>query len=162
MKKFPFVKQHDSMQCGAACLTMICRYYGNNLSLDKLDKMCDTTHEGISLFTIDKVAKQIGFETICGKIKNSRLSDIQLPCILHWNDNHFVILYKIKNKNYYIADPYKGLLKYNTQEFNYHWLKGENEDGIIMLLKPSKYVKTKKSKSENCNKFNVLNFFYNT
>ena len=109
MRIFPIVIQHDSMQCGIACLQMVCKYFGREYSSYSLSKLCFATTEGVSL-----------------------------PSILHWNQNHFVVLYKVKKeKKFYIADPGKGLVVYNLDEFKQHWIstKSKGEDkGIAMFL----------------------------
>ena len=138
---FPFYKQHDSMQCGITCLQMICKYYGKEYSLESLSRYCFATTEGVSMLGISEAANKLGLHTICGRITMEQLPQAPLPCILHWSQNHFVILYKIKNKKkFYIADPGKGLLTYAEKEFKDHWIstqsKGE-EKGIAMFIQPT-------------------------
>ena len=94
MTKIPFVKQHDSMQCGAACLFMVCRYYGMHISLNEIDTLCVPTKEGMSMFGLKKSAQHLGFECSALKAPLTILGQIQLPCLLHWNQNHFVVLYE--------------------------------------------------------------------
>ena len=137
---FPFYKQHDSMQCGITCLQMICKYNGKEYSLESLSRYCFATTEGVSMLGISEAANKLGLHTICGRITMEQLPQAPLPCILHWSQNHFVILYKIKNKKkFYIADPGKGLLTYAEKEFKDHWIstqsKGE-EKGIAMFIQP--------------------------
>ena len=100
--------QHDTMQCGIACLKMICQHFGKEVSLSFLSKICGPTNEGTSLLSISETASIIGLKTVCYKLSISELSKTQTPCILHWNQNHFVVLYRIKNNKFYIADPGKG------------------------------------------------------
>ncbi len=128
------------MQCGIACLTMICRYYGKNYSLATLSEICHATNEGVSLLSISDAAEQLGMHTIIGYSSVTKLSKVTLPCILHWNQNHFVVLYKIKRGKYYVADPGKGLIKYSESEFVQHWIsvRRDNEDkGVAMFIKPT-------------------------
>ena len=138
---FPFYKQHDSMQCGITCLQMICKYYGKEYSLESLSRYCFATTEGVSMLGISEAANKLGLHTICGRVTMEQLPQAPLPCILHWSQNHFVILYKIKNnKKFYIADPGKGLVTYTEKEFKNHWIstqsKGE-EKGIAMFIQPT-------------------------
>ena len=138
---FPFYKQHDSMQCGITCLQMICKYNGKEYSLESLSRYCFATTEGVSMLGISEAANKLGLHTICGRITMEQLPQAPLPCILHWSQNHFVILYKIKNKKkFYIADPGKGLVTYTEKEFKNHWIstqsKGE-EKGIAMFIQPT-------------------------
>lgn len=137
---FPFVAQHDSMQCGLACLAMICRHYGRYQSLSGLAHLCHATKEGVSMLGISEAAENLGFMVRAGKISVSDLCHSPLPAILHWNQNHFVVLYKVTRKGkYYIADPGKGLVKYSAEEFLSHWAPLQpdgNPTGIAMFLKP--------------------------
>lgn len=140
-KRFPIIRQHDSMQCGIACLQMICKYHGKDYSCDYLSRLCFATTEGVSLLGISESAKSLGFNTLAAKVGVEELDDVPLPCILHWNQNHFVVLYRVrKGRKFYIADPGKGLLTYNLEEFKHHWIStashGE-EKGIAMFLEPT-------------------------
>ena len=133
MRPFPIYRQHDAMQCGITCLQMLCKYYGHERTSEELSGYCFATNEGVSLLGISEAADKIGFHTVCGKFEAGALRSAPLPCILHWNQNHFVVLYKVKKgKHFYIADPGKGLVKYNTEEFKQHWvstLSGGEETG---------------------------------
>ncbi len=141
MANFHFTKQHDAMQCGVACLHMICRHYGVNYSIGFLSNVCRETTEGVSLFGLSKAASQLGLNTVYGRISVDKLINATLPSILHWNQNHFVILYKVKNgQTYYVADPGKGLVKFSKEEFKEHWIStksGTQEKGIVMFLTPT-------------------------
>lgn len=144
MKHFPFYHQHDSMQCGIACLQMICSYYGKNYTTDELSHFCFATAEGVSLLAISQAADLLGLHTVCGKAKIEQLLRAQLPCILHWNQNHFVVLYQVRKKNkkniFCVADPGKGLLEYTEDDLKNSWISTRSEgeeNGIIMLLSPT-------------------------
>ena len=114
MKKFSIFRQHDSMQCGIACLQMVCKYFGREYSLDSLSKLCFATTEGVSLLGINEAANTLGLHTTCARATTMVLGEVPLPCILHWNQNHFVVLYKVKKgKKFYVADPGKGLIQGN-------------------------------------------------
>ena len=103
--------QHDSMQCGIASLQMVCKYFGREYTLDSLSKLCFATTEGVSMLGINEAANTLGLHTACARISIAMLNEAPLPCILHWNQNHFVVLYKIKkSKKFYVADPGKGLV----------------------------------------------------
>lgn len=139
-KCFPIILQKDSMQCGVACLSMISSYYGRSYSLDFLSKKCFPTKEGVSLLSISKAAKQIGLDNLTGLISLEELMRAPLPCILHWSQNHFVVLYKVKKCNtFYLSDPAKGKVKLSLNEFCAHWLNqtGKNENkGVAMFFEP--------------------------
>ena len=141
MSRFPFVKQLDAMQCGVACLRMVCLHYGKSVSMERLSQICHVTSEGVSLLGISEAANETGFHTVCVRTTVENLSQAPLPCILHWNQNHFVVLYKVrKGKRFYVADPGKGLLNYSLDEFKSHWVstrQGGEDKGIAMLLEPT-------------------------
>lgn len=90
------IYQHDSMQCGIACLQMACKYFGRDYPMGSLSKLCFATTEGVSLLSINEAANTLGLHTTCARATTTALSDVPLPCILHWNQNHFVVLYKVK------------------------------------------------------------------
>ena len=126
------------MQCGIACLQMVCKYFGREYYLDSLSKYCFATTEGVSLLGINEAANTLGLHTTCARATTKMLSEVPLPCILHWNQNHFVVLYKVKKgKKFYVADPGKGLVTYGLEEFKQHWIstRSNGEDkGIAMFF----------------------------
>ena len=149
---FPIIHQHDSMQCGIACLQMVCKYFGREYSLDSLSKLCFATAEGVSLLGINEAANTLGLHTTCARSTTMVLGEVPLPCILHWNQNHFVVLYKVKKgKNFYVADPGKGLVVYTLEEFKQHWIStnsnGEDK-GIAMFLETTPAFFTYKMQGE--------------
>ncbi len=92
---FPFTRQPDAMDCGPACLSMISEHYGKRYTLEYLRENCFIGHDGVSLLGISKAAEKIGFHTIGGRLTFDRLADkAPLPCIAHWNQEHFVVVYK--------------------------------------------------------------------
>ena len=129
------------MQCGVTCLQMICKHYGKKLSIETLSRYCFATTNGVSLLGISEAANKLGLHCICGRVSMEQMQEAPLPCILHWNQNHVVVLYKQKRgKKFYIADPGKGLVTYGRKEFMEHWVstrsQGE-EKGIAMFLQPT-------------------------
>jgi ATP-binding cassette, subfamily B, bacterial len=132
------VFQHDSMQCGIACIAMVCKHFGREYSIEELSKICFATTEGVSLLAISEAAGKLGLHTISATINIKKLSETSLPCILHWNQNHFVVLYKVrKGRIFYVADPGKGLSKYNRNEFEQHWISTQSNGdgkGIAMFI----------------------------
>lgn len=143
-RKIKYIKQKDSMQCGVASLAMVCNYFGRTYTTDFLSKICYATNEGVSMLGISEAASKIGLETITSYVAPTDLlrKDVELPAILHWRQNHFVVLYKINKKYFYIADPAKGLLKYSYVEFLDKWLStnlDNQEKGIAMFLEPTPY-----------------------
>lgn len=144
MSLFPLYFQHDAMQCGIACLQMVCKYYGKEYTLIQLSDICFATNEGVSLLGISQAAEKLGLHTVCGRATTEQLEQVELPSIIFWNQNHFVVLYKIKKRRkeilYYVADPGKGKVTYTEKEFKEGWLntqsKGE-EKGVAMFLNPT-------------------------
>lgn len=119
---FPFVKQYDAMDCGPACLKMIAAYHGKNFSIDYLRKKCFITKEGVSFLGLSEAADSVGFRTMGLKIPFEVLQEkIALPCIVHWRQKHFVVVYRIKKGEIYVADPATGLVTYTQAEFEKFW-----------------------------------------
>ena len=141
MSCFRVYRQKDSMLCGIACIQMVCCYFGKRYSTEFISQYCYSTTEGVSLLSISETAKKIGIKTVSGRVGTNQLVNAELPSILHWNQNHFVVLYKVKKgKTFYIADPGKGLVKYNLEEFKKHWISTQSdgeEKGIAMFLEPT-------------------------
>ena len=140
------------MQCGIACIQMVCCYFGRKYSTEFISQYCHSTTEGVSLLSISETVKEIGIKTISGRVETNQLVRVILPCILHWNQNHFVVLYKVKKgKTFYIADPAKGLVKYNLEEFKKHWVSTQSdgeEKGIAIFLEPTPAFYEKKMDEE--------------
>lgn len=140
--KFPFYRQLDGMDCGPTCLRMIARYYGKKFSVQQLRKNSYIQRTGVNLLGISEAAESIGLRTTGIRTTIDKLKQqSKLPCILHWNQMHFVVLYKIeraKGKTYFhIADPAYGLLKYEEEELKKCWIstrQGGVEKGIAMLV----------------------------
>lgn len=139
MKKFPIILQRDAIQCGISCLQMICLYYGKTFSFEEMEKICEPTIEGISLLGVKDAATSIGFKATSLQLPLSILKTISRPCILHWNQNHFVVLYRYANNKFYIADPALGRIIYNENDFLTHWsfTNSVSNTGICLFLEPS-------------------------
>jgi ATP-binding cassette subfamily B protein len=140
--KIKFITQHDQMDCGPACLAMIASSYGKNFSLQYLRDQTFITREGVSLIGIKSAALKIGMESVAARLSIEDLQNDMLPCILHWNQNHFVVLYKIERNiftgklTYKIADPGHGLIALPEEKFNKSWISDE-ESGIALFLEPT-------------------------
>jgi ATP-binding cassette subfamily B protein len=157
LKKFPFYKQADLKDCGPTCLKIISKYYGKNISIQELRDLSETTRQGSSILGISDALEKIGIRSLGAKISLNRLSEAPLPCVLHWNKNHFVVLYEIKNNTYFISDPAYGLIKYTKDEFLKHWIgnnsSDETEEGLVLLMEPT--PKFYGSKYDNNHKLNI-------
>jgi len=139
MSKIIFTPQRDQMDCGPSCLTMIASAYGKQYSIEYLREECFLTREGVSLLGITEAAKEIGFETLSAKfsIENLRENQNLFPCILHWNQNHFVVLINVsKRGKWKIADPSHGFITLSEEKFKNSWLSN-GEKGIALFLKPT-------------------------
>src|SRR4051794_25742851 len=116
-KRFPFLEQLDSQDCGPTCLRMICSYYGKNFSLEFFKENCSMFRQGISLAALSSMAEKIGFRSLYVKINFEKLAEkAPLPAVAFWNQDHFVVVYKIKENNVYVADPRVGLITYSKKE----------------------------------------------
>ena len=162
-KTFPVYRQLDMMDCGPTCLRMIAKYYGRSYSLQTLRENTFITREGVSMMGISDAAEKIGFHTIGYRLSFDKLvEDMPLPCILHWNQGHFVVCYKISKNNFHIADPANGLQTLNKEEFLNHWINSKTESydtGIVLSLKPTPefYKQEEEKQSQERN----LGYFFN-
>ncbi|MGM9778993.1 MAG: peptidase domain-containing ABC transporter [Prevotella sp.] len=162
---FPFYPQFDMMDCGPACLRMIAKHYGKHYTLQTLRKKCFITHEGVSMLGISEAAESIGFRSLGVRLDTDRLvENASLPSILHWNQNHFVVLYKVKEKQngkhiFYIADPASKCVRYNREGFEKCWcsLAGERE-GTALLLTPGPDFDQIDEELENTTKRDLIFF----
>ncbi len=144
---FPNYIQFDGMDCGATCLQIISKYYGRYFSQQTMRELCHITRNGVSLRGISDAAEAIGFRTIGTKITWEQLqNDVMLPCIVHWNQSHFIVVYDIKKKRgeqkVYVSDPAEGLLEYPATLFLKSWLQiaeqgsDKKNRGVTLLLAP--------------------------
>ena len=134
------------MECGATCLRMIAKYYGKEYSAETMQRLCLVTREGVSMLSISDAAEYLGFRTVCGRITLEKVVEQRpFPCILHWNQEHFVVLYDVKTRRdgehiFCIADPGKNLLQLDEDTVRNAWIstrtRGE-EKGILMALQPT-------------------------
>ena len=163
-----FIKQQDTMDCGPACLIMIAGHYGKNVEREELRRKCSLGKDGVSLLGISKAAEAIGFKTTGGRLNFDTIAhEVLLPCIVHWNQNHFVVVYRIKRQKkgkytVYVADPGKGLVTYSKEEFFEHWASTKNngeEKGVALLLEPTDQLFSQKDISKKI-KLNRVKFLW--
>jgi len=128
------------MDCGPACLRMVSAFYGKTYSLQKLRQLAHITREGVSLLGLSEAAETIGFRTIGARITFEQLIEAPKPCVVHWDQDHFVVVYKYRKGIVYVSDPAFGLVGYSEKEFKRHWLatvrQGEQK-GICLLFDPT-------------------------
>lgn len=145
MKRFPHFKQLDTSDCGPASLRMVAKYYGQNYSTEMLRKHCHITRRGVSMQGIHEGARHIGFDNFGVKMTFEELVENgAFPCILHWNQNHFVVCYGIERCSkgtyrIYISDPASQRLTYTKEEFLRCWIgtqAGTDCRGVALMLEP--------------------------
>jgi ATP-binding cassette subfamily B protein len=136
-KRFPVDRQLDMMDCGPACLKTISKYFGKYYSLQYLRDKCELSKEGVSFLDLSYAAENIGFKSVSIKATVEDLHlKIPLPCIVHWAESHFIVVYKVTKNKVYTSDPAKGLLSYSYQEFIENWYKKEHGKGALLALEP--------------------------
>ena len=141
MKKFPNYKQTEAKDCGPTCIKIIAKHYGNLINTQQLRSLSETTRAGSSLLGLSEAVESVGFKSLGVKLSFNKLLEAPLPCIVHWNKNHYVVVYKIKKDAIYISDPAHGLITFTKKEFIKHWI-GNNadentEEGIALLIEPT-------------------------
>lgn len=143
--KFPFYIQPDSKDCGPTCLRIVAKHYGKLISLQEIRELSETTRSGSNLLKLSDAAEAIGFKSIGIKFNYERLKEAPLPLIVHWNKNHFVVVYKIKKDRIYISDPSYGLIDYTKEEFLHRWIGSNSmeviDEGIALLLEVTPRLK---------------------
>ncbi|MCX6320758.1 MAG: peptidase domain-containing ABC transporter [Bacteroidia bacterium] len=157
---FPFVKQPDAMDCGPACLKMVAGFYKMSFSLESLRKKCYITREGVSFLGLSEAADSLGFRTIGVKIPFEMLNEnVPLPCIVHWRQKHFIVVYKIKNDKIWVADPAAGLVKYTREEFVKCWastIADGKPAGLVLIIEPTPSLFENENEHEKANGFRFL------
>ena len=151
MKNFPLYTQHDVMDCGPTCLRMVAAFYGKRYSLEGLREKSSITREGVSMLGISEAAEKLGLRSICVQVGYEMLQEAPLPCIVHWNQQHFVVVYRMNDKHVWVADPGAGKLKYTREEFCRCWIstRKEGEDkGVALLLEPTPEFYTQEEEGE--------------
>ncbi len=151
---FHYYKQLDAMDCGPTCLRMIAKYYGKEFSVQQLREQSFIKRTGVNLLGLSEAAENIGLRATAVRTSFEKLvTQTKCPCILHWNQAHFVVLYKIERKKHWlgasnhrpeyilrVADPAYGLVNYTEDEFKKCWVstrQGGLEKGIAMLVEPT-------------------------
>lgn len=161
-KQFPIEYQMDSHDCGPAALKMVAKYFGKYYSLQSLRDKCGITKEGVSLRDISTGAESIGLRTLAIKCNTEDLVNrVPFPAILFWNENHFVVIYKVNRRHIFIADPMKGRVKYNRTEFEEGWLLKGSDKGVILALEPTTtFADTKAEIKQQMSSFiSILKYF---
>ncbi|SMC90980.1 peptidase domain-containing ABC transporter [Moheibacter sediminis] len=153
-KKFPVFIQADGKDCGPTCLRIVAKYYGKLIPLQIIRKLSETTREGSSLLGLSDAAEKLGFRTLGVRINFETLvNEVPLPCIVHWEKQHFVVVYDIKynsksSRSYVkVSDPSYGLIDYPVDEFLKNWIGSDanetSKQGIALILEPTPTFQSK-------------------
>ncbi len=121
IRRFPYVRQLDAMDCGAAALAMVCRHYGRAVSLARIRQLCFTSTDGTSLRALCRAAGELGLAARPVKASARNVPQMPLPAIVHWEGNHWVVLYDVTDTHVRIADPGLGLRKLPRADFERRW-----------------------------------------
>jgi len=160
---FPTYRQSESKDCGPTCIKIVAKHYGKSFNIQQLRNLSETTREGSSLLGLSEAVEKVGFRSIGIRTSLEQLSEVPLPCIIHWNTSHYVVLYKLEKtkkeipKTLYVSDPAHGLVKYTVQEFLKSWIgnnaNAQTEEGIVLLLEPTPKFYSEKLEEEEEEKF---------
>ncbi len=141
MKKVPFYRQMDASDCGSTCLRMIARYYGKHFDARYLREICHVTRDGVSIQGLAEAAESLGFHTLPAAVNFPSLrEEVPLPCITHWRERHFIVVYKIRPGYVYVVDPAFGYIRYSNQDFLDGWQQGKltgTDEGLLLMLEPT-------------------------
>lgn len=129
--RFPFIRQHDEMSCGTTCLMMIARYYGYRYSSSRLRELAHVDRSGASLAGLAEAAEQLGFSCRGVKLDYDALRSLKLPCVVHWQGYHYIVVHRVSDRRVWVADPAFGLRTFTRQEFLRNW------NGIALSLDPT-------------------------
>jgi ATP-binding cassette, subfamily B, bacterial len=157
---FPFVKQPDAMDCGPACLKMVSAFYDKSFTLETIRRKCFITREGVSFLGLSEAADSLGFKTIGVRVPFEMLEEsVPLPCIVHWRQRHFIVVYKIKNGRIWAADPAIGPVRYDREEFTRNWTSTMAEGkpaGMVLIIEPTPALYDQESEHEKTHGFRFL------
>jgi len=141
LSRFPFYRQHDSSDCGPTCVRMIARWYGKRYSLEYLRRAASLDRQGATLLALGYTAESVGLRSLAVKTGFDELAaEAPLPCIAHWNQNHFVVVYRVHAGKVYVADPGEGTAVYTREEFLRGWgstVADGRPQGVLLLLEPT-------------------------
>lgn len=161
MKKFPHEFQLDQKDCGPACIKIVAKYYKKYFSLQYLRDLCGLSKAGITFYDMSEAFEKIGFKTVCVKLSWEEFLDFPLPCVVHWKNSHFIIVYKIDKKYVFVSDPAKELIKYTISEFKNGWLGKEEKWAVLGVEPVANFIdSTKESLSRKIKSLNsFLDYF---
>ena len=129
-KKIPLILQSEMAECGLACLAMILGFYKYHLSLMQLRRQYKITMRGVTIDQLKNIAQDIGFVAKVLRIDINQFSSLQLPCVIHWDMNHFMVLHKVSSDYILVHDPARGPRRLSFREID------KSFTGIILELTP--------------------------
>lgn len=165
--KFPFSRQLESKDCGPACLQMICKYYKRFYEMEYLREICGIKKEGISVYDFIKASEKIGLKSQAYKLSYWKFrNEVPLPCVVHWRNHHFIVVYKITSKYIYASDPQNGLCRFSLRDFANGWLVYKYNDGnktkkrgVCIVSEPTNDFLQDDARNQNAGQQSVLNAF---
>jgi ATP-binding cassette, subfamily B, bacterial HlyB/CyaB len=141
-RRYPALMQLSETDCGAACLSMILRYYGKHVSINRLRDLANVSREGATLYSVAEAAETLGFHSRGIRAAFEHLEKVELPAIAHWEGFHYIVLYEVTPARVVVADPAIGLRKLTREQFEKGWT------GYLLLLTPTpKIEKVEESKT---------------
>lgn len=165
--RFPFTRQLESKDCGPACLQMICKYYKRFYEMEYLRDICGIKKEGISVYDFIKASEKIGLKSQAYKLSYWKFrNEIPLPCVVHWRNHHFIVVYKITPKYIYASDPQNGLCRFSLRDFANGWLTYKYNDGnkikkrgVCIVSEPTNDFLRDDAPNQNASQQSILNAF---
>lgn len=146
-KTFPVILQSNSVDCGPTCLKMVAKFFGINFPIKELRQKMNLSKDGVSLYDIDKTSKELGLSSKGVKLSFDSFRSIPLPCIIPWNNSHFVVVYEVTEDRITYANPSIGLLSCSKESFIKNWNGDNSGQGIALIIwPPEKSKSTSKSK----------------
>ncbi len=164
VRKFPFYRQLDQMDCGPTCLRMIAKYYGKDYPIEELRQKSSITKEGVSFGGLAEAAETLGFNTLAVSLDWDTLrKEVPFPCIAHWREKHFVVIFEIRKNVVLVGDPAQGHLKYTKEEFLEGWI-GKNltdtSEGYLLLMEPTPNFDTSELEGKKQYGFKFLFWYF--
>lgn len=165
-RSFPHYFQLSSNDCGHTCLQIICKYYGKYYDLEYIKRITGTNKAGVTAYDLIKASERLGYKSIPFSISYYKFrSLVPLPCIVHWQDSHFIVVYKITKKHVFVSDPAIGLKKMSLKEFANGWLKNNNSDnttkrGMVIVLEPTPAFYSDNTSSRNTSYIDGLKYVW--
>ncbi len=145
-KNFPFILQSNSVDCGPTCLKMVAKFFGIDFPIKSLSQKMNLSKEGVSLYDINKASKELGLFSKGVKLSFDSFQSIPLPCIIPWNNIHFVVVYEVSEYRIIYANPSIGLLSCSRESFIKNWSGDNSGQGVALIIWPPEKMKSSSKK----------------